>query len=52
VAVRLRPLWQRERAEESFEIVKILDQKVVILMDPADVMQEKHALGKNRSKEK
>lgn len=61
VAVTLRPLWQREKDQDHFEIVKILDQKVsslsiikkvVILMDPADIMQEKNALGKNRSKEK
>jgi len=28
VAVRLRPLWQREKEQDHFEIVKILDQKV------------------------
>ena len=28
VAVRLRPLWQREKDQDHFEIVKILDQKV------------------------
>ena len=33
-------------------IVKILDRNVVILMDPAEVMQEDKVLGKNRSKEK
>lgn len=28
VAVRMRPLWQREKEQDHFEIVKILDQKV------------------------
>lgn len=30
VAVRMRPLWQREKEQDQFEIVKILDQKVGI----------------------
>jgi len=29
-----------------------MDQKVVILMDPATILQESNHLGKNRSKEK
>jgi hypothetical protein len=33
VALRLRPLWQKEIQNDEFSIVKILDQKVVILMD-------------------
>lgn len=52
VAVRLRPMWQKEEDKGEISIVKILDQNVVILMDPADVMNEEKVLGKNRTKEK
>ena len=31
VAVRLRPLWKKEEDENEFSIVKILDEKLVIL---------------------
>jgi len=34
VAVRLRPLWEKEQKKGEFSIVKILDEKVVILGDP------------------
>jgi len=34
------------------DIVRIMDQKVVILMDPADILNEKAHLGRNRTKEK
>ena len=60
MAVRLRPLWPKEIEKDEFEIVRILDQKVcsaltvkvVILMDPADILNEPNVLGKNRSREK
>jgi len=52
VAVRLRPLTTKELEREEFEIVRILDRKVVILMDPLELLNAKGALGKNRSKEK
>lgn len=52
VAVRLRPLSSKEIERSEFEIVRILDKKVVILMDPLELMNAKGALGKNRSKEK
>ena len=52
VAVRLRPMWKKERDGGEFSIVKMLDSKVVILRDPADVMNEEKVLGKNRTKEK
>ena len=52
VAVRLRPMWKKEVDKGEISIVKILDRNVVILMDPADVMNEEKVLGKNRSKEK
>jgi kinesin family protein 18/19 len=52
VAVRLRPMWKKEVEKSEISIVKILDTNVVILMDPADVMNEEKVLGKNRTKEK
>ena len=52
VAVRLRPMWKKEKDKGELSIVKILDRNVVILMDPADVMAEDKVLGKNRTKEK
>jgi len=52
VAVRLRPMWKKEKDNDEISIVKILDRNVVILMDPADVMAEDKVLGKNRTKEK
>jgi hypothetical protein len=52
VAVRLRPMWKKEVEKSEISIVKILETNVVILMDPADVMNEEKVLGKNRTKEK
>ena len=52
VAVRLRPMWKKEENRGEISIVKILDRNVVILMDPADVMNEDKILGRNRTKEK
>uniref|UniRef100_A0A7S3J0T0 Kinesin-like protein n=1 Tax=Euplotes harpa TaxID=151035 RepID=A0A7S3J0T0_9SPIT len=52
VAVRLRPLSKKEIEREEFEIVRIMDRKLVILMDPLELLNAKGALGKNRSKEK
>lgn len=52
VAVRMRPLGNKEIEREEFEIVRIMDKKLVILMDPLELMNAKGALGKNRSKEK
>ena len=34
VAVRLRPLWKNEIDNNDLSIVKILDEKLVILRDP------------------
>jgi hypothetical protein len=31
VAVRLRPLWKKEEEDGEFNIVRILDEKLVIL---------------------
>jgi hypothetical protein len=50
VAVRCRPLWTKEKEFSEYEIVRILDRKMVILMDP----YEYNAPGdifKNRSRE-
>jgi kinesin family protein 18/19 len=53
VAVRLRPLWKNEIDNQEVAIVKILDEKLVILRDPMDFEDDnKNALGKNRSREK
>lgn len=52
VAVRLRPMWKKEKDKGEIGIVKILERNVVILMDPADVLSEEKVLGKNRTKEK
>lgn len=52
VAVRLRPMWQKENDRGEISIVKILDKNLVILRDPMDVMNEEKVLGKNRTKEK
>jgi kinesin family protein 18/19 len=54
VAVRLRPLWKNEQDNQEVAIVKILDEKLVILRDPMDFDddQSKNELRKNRSREK
>lgn len=52
VAVRLRPLGKKELEREEFEIVRIMDKKLVILMDPLELLNAKGTLGKNRSKER
>ena len=52
VAVRLRPMWKKEKEKDEISIVRILERNVVILMDPMDVMNEEKILGKNRTKEK
>ena len=52
VAVRCRPMWKKEKEKGEVDCVKILDRNVVILMDPADVLDQEKILGKNRTKEK
>ncbi len=52
VAVRMRPLSKKEIEAEEFEIIRVMDRKLVILMDPLELMNAKGALGRNRSKEK
>lgn len=55
VAVRLRPLWKNEKENNEVGIVKILDEKLVILRDPQDFedeLQAKNELRKNRTREK
>lgn len=34
VAVRIRPLNQKELAKSDFETVKVLDERVIVLLDP------------------
>ena len=45
-------MWKKEQERGEIGIVKILDRNVVILRDPADVLNEDKVLGKNRTKEK
>ena len=55
VALRLRPLLPREIVDGEFNLVKILDEKVVILQDPKDFSEENgrnEMLRKNRTREK
>lgn len=54
VAVRLRPISKSERDSNDVSIVRILDEKLVILRDPLDFDDDiiKNELRKNRSREK
>jgi kinesin family protein 18/19 len=52
VAVRVRPLSKKEIEREEFEIIRVMDKKLVILMDPLELMNAKGYLGMNRSKER
>jgi kinesin family protein 18/19 len=53
VAVRARPLTKKEREHDSFEIVEILDNKVVVLLDPtSEAPAPEEAFRMKRSKEK
>ena len=54
VAVRLRPLWKKEEEDGEFNIVRILDEKLVILQDPHDFEPDeaKNELRKNRTRER
>jgi kinesin family protein 18/19 len=45
-------MWRKEIDKGEYNIVKILDRNVVILMDPAEVANEEKVLGRNRTKEK
>ena len=45
-------MWKKEKDDEQLDIVKILDQKVVIVMDPDEVQGKEKILGKDRTKEK
>lgn len=45
-------MWKKEKDRGEVNDVKILDRNVVILMDPADVLDQEKVLGKNRTKEK
>jgi kinesin family protein 18/19 len=50
VAVRCRPLWPKEKDFSDHEIVKILDRKMVILLDPYEY-NGPNEIFKNRSRE-
>jgi hypothetical protein len=50
VAVRCRPLWNKEKDFSDFEIVKMLDRKMVILMDPYEY-NGPNDIFKNRNRE-
>ncbi|CAD8201892.1 unnamed protein product [Paramecium octaurelia] len=50
VAIRVRPLSQKERSLSEFETIRILDNKMIVLMDP-EQEREEDLLRKNRLKE-
>ncbi|CAD8097559.1 unnamed protein product [Paramecium sonneborni] len=50
VAIRVRPLNQKERSVSEFETIRILDGKMIVLMDP-ESEREDDLLRKNRLKE-
>ncbi|CAD8091684.1 unnamed protein product [Paramecium primaurelia] len=50
VAIRVRPLSQKEKSLSEFETIKILDNKMIVLMDPEQERDE-DLLRKNRLKE-
>ncbi|CAD8097370.1 unnamed protein product [Paramecium primaurelia] len=50
VAIRVRPLSQKERSLSEFETIRILDNKMIVLMDP-ESEREDDLLRKNRLKE-
>ncbi|CAD8086648.1 unnamed protein product [Paramecium primaurelia] len=50
VAIRVRPLNQKERSVSEFETIRILDGKMIVLMDP-ESEREDELLRKNRLKE-
>jgi hypothetical protein len=39
VSIRKRPLLSKELEKNDFETVKILDGKVVVLMDPGNIFE-------------
>ncbi|EAS04332.2 kinesin motor catalytic domain protein (macronuclear) [Tetrahymena thermophila SB210] len=51
VVVRTRPLNQRELTKSDYETLKILDNRVVVLLDPGYEMNQDDVLRKNRNKE-
>ena len=54
VAVRLRPMLMKEIEHGQFNLIKIMDEKLVIMQDPQD-FSEKNAqneLGKKRTRQK
>ena len=52
IAVRVRSLSMKEIENEEFEVIRVMDRKLVVLMDPLELTNSKATLGKNRSKEK
>ncbi|KAJ1633366.1 P-loop containing nucleoside triphosphate hydrolase protein [Pavlovales sp. CCMP2436] len=49
VAVRTRPLWRSESERGELEIIRVLEERVVLVLDPHEYDQ---ALQPNRTKEK
>ncbi|CAD8110484.1 unnamed protein product [Paramecium sonneborni] len=50
VAIRVRPLSQKERSLSEFETIRILDNKMIVLLDP-EQERDDDLLRKNRLKE-
>lgn len=61
MVIWIRPLIKKEVEENPFEIVKVLDEKVIVLLDPANSLEpedvtwelftQKQIFRKNRNKE-
>lgn len=49
VAIRTRPLNQRELEKSDFEVVRILDERVVVLIDPGNEMNQNDVRSKRNS---
>lgn len=52
VAVRVRPMVPQEMQKHCLPIVKMLDEKVVVLMDPSKVTGEDDYLRRDRNRER
>ena len=53
VAVRLRPMLMKEVEQGQFNLIKMLDDKVVILQDPQDLSEQYTSeLRKKRTRQK
>jgi kinesin family protein 18/19 len=52
VAIRVRPLNSKELAISNFETIKIVDQKIAVLLDPANEFEPQDVFRNQRNREK